>query len=81
MNIVKATSFITAALLAAGSNAAAQDTPAPSPMVYLRPVTFPVLAPVPEPQEQAAPQQPASAPAPAASASIAATTSGCSSWC
>ena len=68
MNIVKATSFITAALLAAGSHAAAQGTPAPSPMTYLRPVTFPVLAPVPAIQEeQAAPQQPA-IPSPSAAA-------------
>ena len=55
--------MIAAALLAAGTNAYAQETPpAPSPLTYLRPVTFPVLAPVPEqsPAEpQAAPQQPA----------------------
>jgi hypothetical protein len=59
MNIVKATSFITAALLAAGANAGAQEVPATSPLTYLRPVTFPVLAPVAE--EQPAPQQPAAA--------------------
>jgi hypothetical protein len=55
--------MIAAALLAAGTNAYAQETPpAPSPLTYLRPVTFPVLAPVPEqsPAEpQAAPQHPA----------------------
>jgi hypothetical protein len=50
------------ALLAAGTTAYAQETPAPSPMTYLRPVTFPVLAPIPEEQPadaQPAPQQPA----------------------
>jgi hypothetical protein len=63
MNIVKATSLIAAAVLAAGSHAAAQEVPAASPLTYLR-VTFPVVAPVPVPpieQEQAAPQQPAAA--------------------
>ena len=56
------------ALLAAGTTAYAQDTPAPSPMTYLRPVTFPILAPIPEertaearpsPQPQPAPRVPA----------------------
>ena len=47
MNIVKATSLITAALLAAGAQAGAQEVPANSPVTYLRPVTFPVLASVP----------------------------------
>ena len=62
MNIVKATSLITAALLAAGTGAAAQEGPAASPLTYLRPVTFPVLAPVPLiDEEQAAPQQPSPA--------------------
>ena len=61
MNIVKATSFIAAALMAAGTGAAAQDPPAPSPMTYLRPVTFPVLAPVPAIDEQTA-ARPAASP-------------------
>jgi len=66
MNIVKATSFITAALLAAGANAGAQESTAPQPMTYLRPVTFPILAPAPQIEEaQAALQQ--LAPAAAAS--------------
>jgi hypothetical protein len=54
--------MMAAALLAAGTTAYAQETPAPSPMTYLRPVTFPVLAPIPEEQPadaQPAPQQPA----------------------
>src|SRR5437870_5870665 len=64
MNIVKATSLITAALLAVGSTAAAQEVPAPSPVTYLRPVTFPVFVPAPLIEaEQAAPQQPAPAAA------------------
>jgi len=48
------------ALLAAGTTAYAQGTPAAPPITYLRPVTFPVLAPIPEekPAEaQPAPQQ------------------------
>lgn len=52
---------MSAALLAAGTSAYAQETPAPPPITYLRPVTFPVLAPVPEetpPQEQPAPKPP-----------------------
>ena len=48
------------ALLAAGTTAYAQETPAPAPMTYLRPVTFPVLAPVPE--ETPAQEQPAAKP-------------------
>src|SRR5215207_7191668 len=54
--------MMAAALLAARTGAYAQDTPAPSPLTYLRPVTFPVLAQTPEqtPAEtQAEPQQPA----------------------
>jgi hypothetical protein len=65
MNIVKATSLIAAALMAAGSGAAAQEYTAPSPITYLRPVTFPVLAPVPAlraGEEQAAAPQPAASP-------------------
>src|SRR5437899_1306679 len=65
MIIVKATSLITAALLAAGSHAAAQNVQAPSPVPYLRPVTFPVFVPAPPiDAEPAAPQQPAPAAAP-----------------
>jgi hypothetical protein len=48
------------ALLAVGTTAYAQESPAPSPMTYLRPVTFPVLAPIPEEspaQAQPSPQQ------------------------
>jgi len=59
-----------AALLAAGTTAYAQETPAPSPMTYLRPVIFPVLAPMVEQapaetpdQAQPAPQVPAPRPA------------------
>lgn len=58
---------MTAALLAAGTAASAQDTPVPPPITYLRPVTFPVLAS--EPQETPAPAQAAPhAPAPRAAA-------------
>jgi hypothetical protein len=60
MNIVKATSLVAVALIAAGTNAAAQESAAPQPMTYLRPVTFPVLAPMP--QEQAPPQPRPAAP-------------------
>jgi len=59
-----------AAVLAAGTTAYAQETPAPSPMTYLRPVIFPVLAPMVEQapaetpdQAQPAPQAPAPRPA------------------
>ena len=65
MNIVKATSFIAAALMAAGTGAAAQESAAPSPITYLRPVTFPVLAPGPAPlidEDQAAAPRPAASP-------------------
>jgi hypothetical protein len=57
MNIVKAASFVIAALLAAGAHAVAQESPAATPKTYLR-VTFPVVAPAPLVDEQA-PQQPA----------------------
>src|SRR3954464_15272082 len=60
MNIVKATSFVAVALIAAGTNAAAQESAAPQPMTYLRPVTSPVLAPMP--LEQAPPQPRPAAP-------------------
>jgi hypothetical protein len=57
--------MMAAALLAAGTTAYAQDTPAPSPMTYLRPVTFPVAALPPEqtPAEAQPAQQPAPRPA------------------
>ena len=57
------------ALLAAGTSAYAQETSAPSPITYLRPVTFPVLAPIPE--ESPAETQPvAQPPAPRAAADL-----------
>lgn len=52
--------MMAAALLAAGTSAYAQETPAPPPITYLRPVTFPVLALVPE--ETPAQEQPAGKP-------------------
>ncbi len=58
--------MMAAALLAAGTTAYAQDTPAPSPMTYLRPVTFPVVALPPEETPAEArpePQQPSPRPA------------------
>lgn len=54
------------ALLAAGPTAYAQEAPSPPPITYLRPVTFPVLALLPEerPAEtRPAPQQPPARPA------------------
>lgn len=52
--------MMAAALLAAGTSADAQETPAPPPITYLRPVAFPVLALVPE--ENPAQEQPAARP-------------------
>src|SRR5437763_13729136 len=68
MNILKATSCIAAALLAAGATAGAQEIPPTWPVTYLRPVTFPVFVPSREEpaQEQTSPQLPVP-PAPAAS--------------
>ncbi len=61
---MKATSFIAAALLAAGTTAGAQEPPTPQRVTYLRPATFPLLATVEQdsPAAQLPAPQPASEP-------------------
>ncbi len=52
---MKATTFVAAVLLAAGATARAQEPPTARPLTFLRPVTFPLLAPV-APEQPAQPQ-------------------------